>query len=168
MNNLIKKISAILLATGIAVSVSGCGVLTTTKKIIEKDETQTQETDNQIIENYELATLVPASDILEGIPYIGDRGDCKMDKAMALAYKDAIESMPERPTTEPEWGEKSDYSLHALLADPASDGMPILITAYVWENSGKSSTECENDYGFNHELIRVQLCLLILSISVES
>ena len=152
MNNLIKKISAILLATGIAVSVSGCGVLTTTKKIIEKDETQTQETDNQIIENYELATLVPASDILEGIPYIGDRGDCKMDKAMALAYKDAIESMPERPTTEPEWGEKSDYSLHALLADPASDGMPILITAYVWENSGKSSTECENDYGYPHEV----------------
>lgn len=152
MNNLIKKISAILLATGIAVSVSGCGILKTTRNIIKYDETQTQSSESVSVDSYSFATLTSSGDVLEGIPYIGDRGMCKMDKAMALAYKDAIESMPEQPKTEPVWGERKDYNLQALLADPADDGMPILITAYVWENSGKSSTECENDYGYPHEV----------------
>ena len=140
MKKWIMKTGTLLLAVMIAISVSGCGVLTTTKKIIEKDETQTQETDNQIIENYELATLVPASDILADIPYIGDRSICKMDKAMALAYKDAIESMPAHVKDYP------DYNLCALLADPAGDGMPILITAYVHPEKYEYSY-CDKDYG---------------------
>ena len=135
MNNLIKKISAILLATGIAVSVSGCGILKTTRNIIKYDETQTQSSESVSVDSYSFATLTSSGDVLEGIPYIGDRGMCKMDKAMALAYKDAIESMPEQPKTEPVWGERKDYNLQALLADPADDGMPILITLYVFENS---------------------------------
>lgn len=140
MKNWITKTGTLLLAMMIAISVSGCGVLTTTKKIIEKDETQTQETDNQVIENYELATLVPASDILAEIPYIGNRSICKMDKAMALAYKDAIESMPAHVKDYP------DYNLCALLADPAGDGMPILITAYVHPEKYEYSY-CDKDCG---------------------
>ena len=152
MNNLIKKISAFLLATGIAVSVSGCGILKTTRNIIKYDETQTQSSESVSVDSYSFATLTSSGDVLEGIPYIGDRGMCKMDKAMALAYKDAIESMPEQPKTEPVWGERKDYNLQALLADPADDGMPILITLYVFENSDKASEECENDYGYPHEV----------------
>ena len=137
-----KKCLIVLLAMGMVLTSSGCGILTTTKKIIERNETQTQtqETDNQIIENYELATLVPASDILAEIPYIGDRSICKMDRVMALAYKDAIESMPEHTKDYP------DYNLCALLADPTGDGMPILITAYVYPEKYEYSF-CEKDYG---------------------
>ena len=152
MNNLIKKISAFLLAAGIAVTVSGCGILKTTRNIIKYDETQTQSSESVSVDSYSFATLTSSGDVLEGIPYIGDRGMCKMDKAMALAYKDAIESMPEQPKTEPVWGERKDYNLHALLADPADDGMPILITLYVFENSDKASEDCENDHGYPHEV----------------
>ncbi len=148
MKNLIKKLTALLIATGIAVSVSGCGIITTTKNIIEKDETQsqTQEAQSAPEEAYELATLVPALDILAEIPYIGNRSICKMDKAMALAYKDAIESMSERPSTGAYEGDTNSYSLKALLADPAGDGMPILITAYVYPEKYEYSY-CEKDYG---------------------
>lgn len=152
MNNLIKKISAFLLAAGIAVTVSGCGILKTTRNIIKYDETQTQSSESVSVDSYSFATLTSSGDVLEGIPYIGDRGMCKMDKAMALAYKDAIESMPEQPKTEPVWGERKDYNIQAVLADPADDGMPILITLYVFENSDKASEECENDYGYPHEV----------------
>lgn len=140
MKNAIKRMVALLIATGMAISVSGCGIFTTTKNIIEKDEPRTQETDNQTIENYELATLVPASEILADIPYIGDRSICKMDKAMALAYKDAIDGMPAHVKDYP------DYDLCALLADPAGDGMPILITAYVYPEKYEYSY-CDKDYG---------------------
>lgn len=141
-----------MLAAGIAVTVSGCGILKTTRNIIKYDETQTQSSESVSVDSYSFATLTSSGDVLEGIPYIGDRGMCKMDKAMALAYKDAIESMPEQPKTEPVWGERKDYNLHALLADPADDGMPILITLYVFENSDKASEDCENDYGYPHEV----------------
>ena len=154
VKNLIKKSTALLIATGIAVSVSGCGIITTTKNIIEKDETQTQTQEAQSApeEAYELATLVPASDILAEIPYIGNRSICKMDKTMALAYKDAIESMPERPSTGAYEGDTNSYSLKALLADPAGDGMPILITAYIADIDSNVSQECNLEYGLPHKV----------------
>ena len=66
--------------------------------------------------------VVSARDVLKDMAYFGDRSRCKMDAGMAQAYADAISSLPAR---------EGESLLYATLADPADDGMPILITTYL-------------------------------------
>ncbi len=68
---------------------------------------------------------VTARELLEKLPYFGDRSKCKMSKEMAEAYAKTISDVKNK------YDEASDYAFYAYLADPAGDGMPILITAFV-------------------------------------
>ncbi|MGI6030464.1 MAG: S-layer homology domain-containing protein [Eubacteriales bacterium] len=70
--------------------------------------------------------MVSAQQMLNQIAYVGDKSICKMDAQMAGAYADAIASLPQ---------EQDGNSLYAVLADPANDGMPILITVYLDKNN---------------------------------
>ena len=78
-----------------------------------------------------------AADTLSQLAYYGDRSKCHMDRQMAEAYAAAIEGLPQKAGNE-----YSDGKLYAVLADPAGDGMPILITAYLDKNP-EYPTECE-------------------------
>ena len=82
--------------------------------------------------------VVSAQTLLEDIAYLGDRSKCKMDTAMARAYADAISSLP--ATTSDGF---ADYAVHALLLDPANDGMPYLCTAYIEESSNGMNSKGE-------------------------
>ncbi|MBE7033187.1 MAG: hypothetical protein E7406_03060 [Ruminococcaceae bacterium] len=96
---------------------------------------------------------VSAEDLLAKIPYYGDRSICKMDADMAKAYVEAIESMDEIYVSFPGESWSRDFELCALLADPAGDGMPILITAYLNKDGGQSEwEECNENYGDLHEI----------------
>ena len=79
---------------------------------------------------------VSAEEVLAKIPYIGDRSICKMDKDMAKAYADAIEKMEktrESGRMLNSYGSKT-CNLYITLADPAGDGMPILMAVYQNKN----------------------------------
>lgn len=78
-----------------------------------------------------------AAETLSQLAYYGDRSKCHMDRQMAEAYAAAIEGLPQKVGNE-----YSDGKLYAVLADPAGDGMPILITAYLDKNP-EYPTECE-------------------------
>ncbi|MDR3765662.1 MAG: hypothetical protein Q3Y08_01305, partial [Butyricicoccus sp.] len=80
--------------------------------------------------------IVSAQDVLQDMAYFGDRSKCKMDAKMAQAYADAIGSMNTQ---------EGDFSLYATLADPADDGMPILLTAYLDKNvDSEALSECSD------------------------
>ncbi len=66
--------------------------------------------------------------LLAKLPYLGDRSACKMDKAMAEAFANTIESVRSKYQT------NGNYTLYAYLADPADDGFPVLITAFCRED----------------------------------
>ncbi len=90
--------------------------------------------------------------ILSRIPYYGDISKCKMDKDMAKVYAKAIASMEPFYTSYPGESWSREYELCALLADPAGDGMPILITAYLDKYDSYSDEECNEDYGGLYEI----------------
>lgn len=80
--------------------------------------------------------IVSAQDVLQDMAYFGDRSKCKMDAKMAQAYADAIDSMNMQ---------EGEFSLYATLADPADDGMPILLTAYLDKNvNSEAVSECSD------------------------
>lgn len=93
-----------------------------------------------------------AEELLSKIPYYGDISKCKMDNDMAKAYADAIASMEPFYTNYPGESWSREYELCALLADPAGDGMPILITAYLDKYHNDYSYECRHDYGGLYEV----------------
>ena len=66
---------------------------------------------------------------LSMLPYYGDTQKCVMSLQMAAAYADVLDSLPK---TFSQYG--NTYDLKACLADPAGDGMPLLITAYALDN----------------------------------
>ena len=77
---------------------------------------------------------IASSAALAALPYVGERGRCKMDAEMANAYAEVIEGLP---VIEPSW---ETSSLHAALADFSGDGLPILITVYGRGDSWYSVT----------------------------
>lgn len=77
---------------------------------------------------------VSSSDPLASMAYIGDRAACKMDAAMAKAYRDAIATQP----TTGQWG----GTLHAVLVDAGGDGYPLLMTTYLITANGMDD-ECD-------------------------
>jgi len=90
--------------------------------------------------------------ILSKIPYYGDVKKCKMDEDMAQAYAEAIASMEPFYTSDPGESWSREYELCALLADPAGDGIPILITVYLDKYNSFYDTDCDENYGDIHEM----------------
>lgn len=101
---------------------------------------------------YGIVRTESPEEILSRIPYYGDISKCKIDKNMAKAYAQAIASMEPFYTSYPGESWSREYELCALLADPAGDGMPILITAYLNKYDSYSDGECNEDYGGLHEI----------------
>lgn len=94
---------------------------------------------------------VSAEEVLAKIPYLGDRSICKMDKDMAKAYADAIGSMEQtRETTHMMYGsDNRTCNLYITLADPAGDGMPILMAAYQNKNAYVGGGDGSTSPGFD-------------------
>ena len=77
-----------------------------------------------------------AVELLNQLPYVGEASNCKMDAAMAQGYAEALEGMQQR--TAPDFrGESCTMKPSAILIDLAGDGMPILLTYYEYEASGR-------------------------------
>lgn len=104
--------------------------------------------ENALISAWSLNVPSPklsAQDALSKIPYYGDRSRCVMDKNMAQSYAEVLENQPKEAV---KYG--STYKLKAYLADPAGDGMPILITTYDSDDIfGEIPTDDDNRTKFD-------------------
>ena len=74
------------------------------------------------------------SELLDQLPYFGQRNLCKMSAAQANAYAEVLERLPSNldgliEDSQIQIGK--EHQLFALLAEPAGDGVPILITGYI-------------------------------------
>ncbi len=80
-----------------------------------------------------------AQELLGDVAYFGDRNKCKMDKKMAEAYANAIESVNTK------YNSSANYALHTYLVDIADDGMPILFTAFCEGDGMYGDRICSTD-----------------------
>ncbi len=111
--------------------------LTIVKNQTEEPDDLPPQPDDDFSSELPTFTADPAT-ALADIPYVlGDRGQCKMDAAMASAYIKAIEQARTDMLNSVGYGRDgaaydSQYDeLYVALADPAGDGYPILITAVL-------------------------------------
>lgn len=64
-------------------------------------------------------------DILNKLPYFGEKSNCVMTKEMAVAFAEVLNNIPSL------YNNSGSYTLRTYLVDWAGDGMPVLVTAYT-------------------------------------
>ncbi len=146
MSNKYVKFTSLLITILTTISLTGCGVITSNVNINDtapavSENGETPQTPDELISRRVVSTEpeLSAQELLENIAYFGDRNKCKMDKKMAEAYANTIESVNTK------YNSSANYSLHTYLVDIADDGMPILLTAFCEGDGLYGNRVCSTD-----------------------
>lgn len=147
---MVKKFLVLLLAFVVIGSSNACGarssepIISSSGNTVDKSVEPTQNAiDNPQPSAGDVSVSEPSSysgetsemlkDALAMLPYWGNKNNCQIDAAMANAYAEVLESLPQCISESNIFSaeELATSRPRAILVDPAGDGVPLLMTAYT-------------------------------------